>query len=181
MKKITCLFEKDNQNRALVINKISSDCEWVIHGEGVATQKFDGTACLVKNGNLYRRYDCKNGKTPPIEFMPCQDPDPITGHWPGWVRVDENTTEKFYLEPSIPDIEGTYELCGPKIQKNPEKLLQHQFIKHGSVLLNDCPRDFDGLKNYFTNKDIEGVVFHHPDGRMAKITLKNFGLERKGK
>ena len=24
----------------------------------------------------------------------------------------------------------------------------------------------------------EGIVFHHPDGRMAKIKLKDFGLYR---
>jgi hypothetical protein len=29
------------------------------------------------------------------------------------------------------------------------------------------------------HRDIEGLVFHHPDGRMAKIKLKDFGLRRK--
>jgi hypothetical protein len=28
--------------------------------------------------------------------------------------------------------------------------------------------------------DIEGLVFHHPDGRMAKIKLRDFGMKRGG-
>lgn len=26
--------------------------------------------------------------------------------------------------------------------------------------------------------NIEGIVFHHPDGRMAKIKLRDFGISR---
>lgn len=40
------------------------------------------------------------------------------------------------------------------------------------------PRDFDGLRAWLDGKDIEGIVFHHPDGRMAKIKLRDFGLRR---
>jgi hypothetical protein len=51
-------------------------------------------------------------------------------------------------------------------------------IKHGSELLPDCPRDFGGIKDYLRDKDIEGIVFHHPDGRMVKIKKKDFGFKR---
>jgi hypothetical protein len=40
------------------------------------------------------------------------------------------------------------------------------------------PRDFDGLRTWLAGKDIEGIVWHHPDGRMAKIKLRDFGLKR---
>jgi hypothetical protein len=40
------------------------------------------------------------------------------------------------------------------------------------------PRDFDGLREYLAGKDIEGIVWHHSDGRMAKIKLRDFGHKR---
>lgn len=36
-----------------------------------------------------------------------------------------------------------------------------------------------GLRSYLANKDIEGIVWHHPDGRMVKIKGKDFGLKRR--
>jgi hypothetical protein len=35
------------------------------------------------------------------------------------------------------------------------------------------------LKAYLAYKDIEGIVWHHSDGRMVKIKGKDFGLKRK--
>ena len=78
--------------------------------------------------------------------------------------------------PDLPD--GTYELVGPKVQGNPEHLTEHRLIRHGSVVEDDAPRSFEGLRMWFDKKDIEGIVFHHPDGRMAKIKLRDFGLKR---
>jgi len=37
----------------------------------------------------------------------------------------------------------------------------------------------EGLREWFKGRDIEGLVFHHPDGRMAKIKKRDFGLKRK--
>jgi hypothetical protein len=75
--------------------------------------------------------------------------------------------------------DSTYELVGPKIQGNPYNFTRHILIRHGSYCLADCPRDFDSLKQYLWQKNqggnyCEGVVFHHPDGRMAKIRFKDF-------
>ena len=42
-------------------------------------------------------------------------------------------------------------------------------------ILTDCPRDFRGLMDYLRGRDIEGVVWHHPDGRMAKLKGTDFG------
>ncbi len=56
----------------------------VLDGEGIATRKWDGTACLVRDGILYKRYDRKlNPKTgeyksAPIGWEPCEEPDEIT-------------------------------------------------------------------------------------------------------
>jgi hypothetical protein len=42
--------------------------------------------------------------------------------------------------------------------------------------LGEIPRDFEGLKEYLSAKQMEGMVFHHPDGRMAKIKKRDFRL-----
>jgi len=36
-----------------------------------------------------------------------------------------------------------------------------------------------GFREWLKGRDIEGLVFHHPDGRMAKIKKRDFGLKRK--
>lgn len=194
MKKIISLFKRDYEGTRLVYNEVVEGAEWVIAGEGVATRKWDGTCCMVRDGKLYKRFDAKRGKTPPAGFEPAQDYDEITGHMPGWVPVRESNPEdrwhmmawdnqKDYI------CDGTYELCGPKVQGNPEKeyvdaelrrsgTLIHILIPHGRYIYPDAPRDFDGLKAFFAANDIEGIVWHHPDGRMVKIKAKDFGIHR---
>jgi hypothetical protein len=36
------------------------------------------------------------------------------------------------------------------------------------------PRDFDGLARYLDGLGHEGIVWHHPDGRMAKLKVRDF-------
>jgi hypothetical protein len=85
--------------------------------------------------------------------------------------------EAWNREPSLHNLRGpaTFELVGPKVQGNPYKLEEHEFYRHGAVELRDVPRDFYGLLQYFSRTKIEGVVWHHPDGRMVKIKRKDFG------
>ena len=70
--------------------------------------------------------------------------------------------------------DGTYELCGPKVQGNPEGLISHELVRHGGVTLGDAPRSFRALRDYFASHDVEGIVWHHPDGRMAKLKGRDF-------
>ena len=75
--------------------------------------------------------------------------------------------------------DGTYELIGPKIQGNPEHLTTNIILKHSEAeCLENVPRTFEGLREWLKDKDIEGIVFHHPDGRMAKIKKRDFGQQR---
>ena len=180
MKKIISLFQRNIDTDRLVRNEIVPGAEWVIEGSGVATRKFDGTCCLVRDGKLYRRYDAKKGRRPPAGFEPAQAPDFKTGHWPGWLPVTDTPQDKYHWEAfhGKQFDNGTYELCGPKIHGNPEKLSELVLVRHGADFLPDCPRDFDGLKDYFQVQDIEGVVWHHNDGRMVKIKGKDFGIRR---
>lgn len=181
MKKIISLFQRNYDGDHLVRNEVTPGAEWVINGEGVATRKWDGTCCMVRDGKLYKRYDAKQGKTPPPGFEPAQEADPVTGHLPGWLPVGDEPESKWHrvaymLSGVLPD--GTYELIGPKLQGNPEELEQHYLVRHGNQILDDCPRDFDGIKEYLRTANIEGVVWHHPDGRKIKIKTRDFGLTR---
>lgn len=186
MKKIVSLFRRNHEGNRKVRDEVSVGAEWVLAGEGVATRKWDGIAVLIKDGVAYKRYDAKTGRTPPEGFVPAQpNPDPVSGHWPGWVlavkpdaryvlEAIERASERY--PQGVPD--GTYEVCGPKIGTrhgaNPEKLSEHVLIPHGQDLLEDCPRSFSALMDYLRDKPIEGLVWHHPDGRMVKIKKADF-------
>jgi hypothetical protein len=184
MKKISTLFKKNPNDLSRVINELNPENEWVLtHGR--PTRKYDGTACAIIEGELYKRYDVKKGKQVPEGAIPCQDPDAISGHWPHWVKCDpQNKADQFFFEGllnwnmkyDIPD--GTYELCGPKVQGNPEMLKNHELIPHGSDLyLTDF--SFEGLKLYLENMNIEGIVFHEIGGeKMCKIRKSDFGIKR---
>ncbi len=181
MKKIISLFQRNYETDRLVRDEVVGGAEWVVAGEGTATRKWDGTACMVKDGRLYKRYDVKKGRTEPPNFQPSQDADPMTGHWPGWVPVTDGPEDKWFrdaFDSSYPPEDGTFELCGPKVQGNPEKLDGHTLLRHGLALCDEDPRDFDELRDYFQSRDIEGIVWHHPDGRMVKIKGKDFGIKR---
>lgn len=191
MKKIISLFQRNYDGDRLVRDEVVPGAEWVLAGEGIATRKWDGTCCMIREGKLFKRYDAKKGKTPPEGFEPAQDPDPVTGHWPGWLPVDdgkedqwfregwENTRLHYSLVRKCPIPDGTYELIGPKVQGNPEKAEQHELVRHGDWLLFYLEdRSFEGIKEYLSRVDIEGIVFHHPDGRMVKIKKKDFGFKR---
>lgn len=184
MKKIICLFQRNYDGDELVRDEIVPGAEWVIAGDGIATRKFDGTCCMVRAGKLFKRYDAKRGKTPPLEFEPAQDPDPVTLHWPGWVPVGDGPEDRWHREAfdsaeAAAFEDGTYELVGPKIQSNSERMATHCLVRHGAFVLNDDPRCFEDIRQYLATHDIEGIVWHHPDGRMVKIRGRDFGINRK--
>ncbi len=182
MKKIISLFQRNYDGDRLVRDELVPGAEWVAAGEGVATRKWDGTCCMVRGGVLFKRYDAKHGKTPPPGFEPAQDYDPVTGHMPGWLQVEPtNPTDRWHAEASLAGLaDGTYELIGPKVQGNPERSEGHRLVKHGDDVLADAPRTYAALRDYLAGRDIEGIVWHHPDGRMVKIKAKDFGLRRAG-
>lgn len=184
MKKIPTMFERDwNGDKSKVLPQIHKGCEWVLQGEGIATKKIDGTCCLIKDGKLFKRREVKQGQVVPMDFI-LADTDAETQKTIGWVPVGDAPDDKYHREAFAKQHlwqDGTYELIGVNVQGNPEKQQANVLIKHGSDQageLHDVPRDFDGLKEYLFDKDMEGIVFHHPDGRMAKIKKRDFGLER---
>ncbi len=185
MKKISTLYKKDLNDLSKVTTELDPENQWVIDGEGIPTRKFDGTAAIIINHEIYKRYDVKRGKQVPQGAISCQEPDKFTGHWPHWVKCDRKKKEdQYFFEgfDSLSKIEdGTYELCGEKVGINAEKIVGHTLIKHGSEVLSIDDFSFEGLKNYLSNPDldIEGIVFHHKtDGRMCKIRKCDFRIKR---
>lgn len=181
MKKIPTLFERDwNGDRSRVINQVHAGCEWVLSGEGRATRKLDGTCCMIRDGKLYKRRELRKGDVAPPLFEQI-DYDEETGKTVGWIPCDIGPEDKWHMaafegEPGLPD--GTYELIGPKVQGNPEGWVSHQLILHGSFAEDNVPRSFEGLRDWLATQDIEGIVFHRHDGRMAKIKGRDFGHRR---
>lgn len=182
MRKMPCLFQRvfHGRNNFTMHNIVTPGCEWVIAGEGIASRKRDGTACMVLDGKLYKRYDAKNGKPAPSDGIPCEpSPDPVTGHWPHWVPVkQDDPASKWHAaawcEVIQPLSDGTYELCGPHFSPA-EALESDVFFQHGSEKII-VDRSFEGIKAYLTEHNIEGIVFAHPDGRMVKIRRDDYGL-----
>lgn len=182
MQKIISLFQRNYETDRLVRNEVVSGAEWVLGGEGVATRKFDGTCCLVRDGRLYKRHTLKRGKKAPDGFEPATDPDAATGKQEGWLPVGDGPEDKWHRQAFVDLLtDGTYELCGPQVQGNPEGFVTHLLVPHGKHGVTGAPRTFEELQDYFGTHDIEGIVWHHPDGRMVKIKAKDFGIKRGGK
>ena len=128
-------------------------------------------------------------KVAPEGFEPCEkQPSQHTGHWPGWVPVGDGPADKYHREGFIhlnqvaeehneAFRDGTYELVGPSVQANPHGLTQHVLWRHGAVVLTVPVLTFEGIRDFLTGFRCEGIVWHHPDGRMVKIKRRDFGLE----
>ena len=171
MQKIPTMFERDESIKGRPVkDHIKTECYWVVDGEGVATHKLDGTNVKIEAGALYKRQKPASGDYDEASYVMADDTDPADKYiWEAFEALKDKA-------------DGIYEALGPKIQGNPEKLVNHRLLRvvpfDDSLLLENVPRTFDGLKAYLATKDIEGIVFHHPDGRMAKIKKRDFGLKR---
>lgn len=183
MKKIPTLFVRKfiDKNHFILTDEVTSGMEWVLNGEGVATIKIDGSCTAIINGEFYKRYDAKRGKTPPDGAIPCSDPDPITGHFPHWVKVDPNKNEdkwlyEAYLNAGGKELkDGTYEAIGPHFQTNPYKLEKDTLERHGEQVV-DVVRTKEGIKDFLKNNYVEGLVFWKDNKPQCKIKRRDFGF-----
>lgn len=182
MKKIPTLFIRTFENHKIksISNEIQEGLEWVLSGEGTATEKIDGACCAIIDGVFYKRYDAKRGKKAPDGAIPCCPPDPITGHHPHWLKVDpSNPSDKWFLGAyynaggkSLPD--ATYEAIGPHFQGNPYGLEHDTLEAHGLRILEDVPRSFEGIRDYLRDNAIEGIVFWKDGQPQCKIKRTDF-------
>lgn len=203
MQKIPTLFVRDfdHSNGRYVTEEVTPGCEWVLAGEGVPTRKYDGTCVLIRRDGMgvkaFARREVKAGKEAPAGFVLIET-DETTGKSVGWEPAEQSGFWKFIEEALVGNeliVPGTYELVGPKIQGNPENSGAHVLVPHDRAMrlvgMKDgfnCPEPptFDTLREFMQSDAFtlvhedgqvtrfEGIVWHHPDGRMAKIKVRDF-------
>ena len=181
MKKIPTLFKREFEGHRVVkiTDEITPGCEEAfLHGD--ATIKFDGACCAFIDGVFYKRYDAKHGKKPPEGAIPCCDPDPVTGHWPHWVKVDENNPgDRWFVRAKERNpnmcFDGTYEAVGKHFNGNPYNMEGDLLVRHGLIRV-DVIRDFINIKEFFEDNPVEGLVFWLNGEPVCKIKRKDFGF-----
>lgn len=168
-----------------MLNQPREGCNWVFAGEGRATEKLDGTnvRLTVRRGHVVRVEKRRN----PSKLQKQQG---IIDAW--YVDADEFSKEDKWIFEAVkgtdvsgwPDGEHPAEALGPNVQGNPLGLERHLCVPFNLEIpvYEDVPRSFEGLKSFLEKLDskfspghlAEGIVFHHPDGRRAKIKRKDF-------
>lgn len=210
MKKIPTLFVRDH-NTGYVIPEINPKAKWVMERAWPAHRKYDGTCVglfpeidgkVRINGNIgsgeitsttslsekwMARQSVPGRMRFPDNFEP-EEFDATTGKHVGWVPIEQSSFHKFLLE-AEKDLEnryfGTYELCGPKINGNPEEFKRHTLIRHYDTELisnihvldiHEMSVDdaYKALKDTFEYMPIEGVVWWSLTDGMAKLKRKDF-------
>ncbi len=185
MEKIPTIFERDDDFK--VTNSPRAECAWVFAGEGRATEKLDGTnvRLTVRGGHVVRVEKRRN----PSKLQKAR------GVIDGWyVDADESAAEDKWIYEAVkgtdtaawPDGEHSAEALGPHIQGNGLGLKQNMCVPFNLEIpsYDEIPRTYEGLRKallslesrYAPGHLAEGIVFHHPDGRRAKIKRKDFAL-----
>lgn len=182
MKKMRTLFEQNESFK--VIDKLRDENKFILEDNYSVYRKRDGTSILIKNNIMYKRYDANElkGKKIPENSIPCQEHPAPSGSFPVWVRCKrEDPSDKFHFEAFDKKYSwdnGTYELCGPKINGNKEDLSSHILIFHKSEKLEIGDLSFRGIEEYFKRNLIEGLVIeNNENGLMTKIRRKDYGLK----
>jgi hypothetical protein len=184
VQKIPTVFIRDPNDMRRVTPHVTPGCEWVLAGEGEATRKIDGTCVMLDDDKVWwARREVKPGKHEPRGFVRVEH-DPVTGKTVGWEPVEQSAFAKFHAEALVEaaDTEftpGTYELIGPKINRNPERMTCHVLVSHDDTdRIKPFSLSFEGIRDTCVQvlkpEGIEGIVWHHPDGRMAKIKVRDF-------
>ena len=97
-------------------------------------------------------------------------------------KISAMLDQRVPIDPvSIPD--GRYAMCGPAVNGNPEGFHANELVRRGK-----CPVGFkfsgvrepyDDVKEWLSTRDIDGIAWYHPDGRVVAVTKADFGLARK--
>ncbi len=186
MPKLECCFERivNAKGDYVVIDKIKEGYEWVFEDDKVmAIEKLHGTnvSIIIEDGIIKSIWN----RTNRIPFF---------GNRKDIIEGLLNSYERGYIK-LLHDGQHYGELIGPKVNSNPYKLTEHIWIPfntYGQEHLRykswgKYPKDFNTISEWFKIlqplymmkkgvKDgfVEGIVFTHPDGRMAKLRVDMF-------
>ena len=183
MEKIPTIFNRGENFK--VVNQPRKGCEWVFAGEGRATEKLDGTnvRLTVRAGQVVRVEKRRN----PSKLQKQQG---IVDGW--YVDADQYSKDDKWIFEAVratdvhgwPDGEHSAEALGPNIQGNLLGLKKNLCVPFNLEIpvYENVPRTYEGLVQFLENLEslfspghlAEGIVFHHSDGRRAKIKRKDF-------
>lgn len=192
MPKIESPFERELNAKGeyIVTDKITESYEWVFNDEKViATEKLHGTnvSIVIEAGNITSIWN----RTERIPFINKAKKHIVEGILNSYARG--------YMD-LLEDGQHFGELIGPRINGNPYKLKEHLWIPFSTFAKEHLrykswgkyPKDFKTISNWFEkdliplyasmvqgeegrkNGFVEGVVFTHPDGKMAKLRKDMF-------
>jgi hypothetical protein len=190
MPKLECPFvRKEIDGNYIVVDEVNPGYEWVWGESVMAIEKLHGTnvSILIQDGVIV---SCWN-RTERIPFFNKGKKHIVEGLL--------NSFERGYME-FLGDGQHFGELIGPKVNGNPYKLKEHLWIPFETFCQKHLrykswgkyPKDFKTISEWFEkdliplyacmidgeegrkNGFVEGIVFTHPDGRMAKLRRDMF-------
>lgn len=187
MNKIPTIFKRNWEGDRKVINEYTDGVTADLLNQCVATEKVDGTnvRITVRNGMVVRLEKRRN-PTKLEKAKGIEDP------W--YVDADQYDPEDKWIYDSVkntdisnvPDGEFSAEAYGKNVQGNPLGMPGNQLmifsLQDHVVIFGDVPTKYEELKKFLQQRrtvigesgTIEGIVWHHPDGRMYKIKAKDF-------
>jgi len=193
MQKLKSPFvRKEINGNYIVTDEIEEGYEWVFEDETtMAIEKLHGTnvSILIQDGQVTGVWN----RTERIPFFNKGKQHIIIGILESFTRG--------YME-FLPDGQHFGELIGPKVNGNPYNLEQNIWIpfeSYGQKHLKykswgKYPKDFKTISEWFKElmplyalrlgqKEgfVEGIVFTHPDGRMAKLRCDMFNRNNRNK
>lgn len=186
MNKIPTLFQRDENHK--VIDKVTPGCEWVLAGEGIPTEKLDGTniRITIRRGTAVRVEKRRNpsGEDKSLGIVDGWYVDACTGD-----LADKHIFAAVRNTPTLDwkDGEWVCEAIGPKIQGNPLEADGAVCVPlYDAPRVYNVPRGYRVIGEFLARMDsrllpghlAEGIVFHHLDGRMAKIKRKDYPLTK---
>jgi len=197
MRKIPGLFMLKTKSSEADTERVNPECLWVLDRAVpiTVTVKRDGTAMMRKDGKWYQRRVLKvhtvaggvSGTLPapngfePAQVAPTYDQENRQLEWPGWVPLSEQYREAMVeaqMELCVDD--GTYELCGPKINGNPEQLEKHTLFRHGSEVIEVSDllvRSKEIIIQIVKLTRAEGIVIYGSGDRKAKVKRREFRFD----
>lgn len=189
MDKIPTMFVRDFATRpARVLPEVTPGCEWVLAGEGRATRKYDGTCVMLDEaGDWWARREVRPGKPPPPNYVVIST-DAATGRTVGWEPIGQSSFAKFHAE-AVQNFDPATGSPGPSNWSARRSTETRSAVT--SIALSSTPSrgtspspalSFEGIRSaalaLAAADGCEGIVWHHPDGRMAKIKARDFTPDR---
>jgi len=184
MEKIPTLFIRGADHK--VTDEVHPDCQWVLDGEGIITEKLDGTnvRLTIRKKETVRVEKRKNPSR-------LQKERGITEPWYADATF-EKPEDKHIMGAAYqtiidwPDGVHCCEAIGPMIQGNTLNLVHPLCFPFDlyplAIVESAAPITFEDIRRICfetssrlsPGNKMEGLVFHHPDGRRAKIKRKDF-------